>query len=110
VIREKVMSTSNPLQLWQVLEEEYEALHRELPSEYVKNRNEIIKEIEKKKTEEEKKEKEKEILPELYKAIHKADEKRSALCLSGGGIRSATFALGIIQGMAHCGVLEGVSS
>ena len=29
----------------------------------------------------------------------------SALCLSGGGIRSATFALGIIQGLARFGLL-----
>src|SRR5687768_1966009 len=32
--------------------------------------------------------------------------KRSALCFSGGGIRSATFGLGILQGLAarsvHC--------
>ena len=30
----------------------------------------------------------------------------TALCLSGGGIRSATFALGVIQGLAERGVLE----
>jgi Patatin-like phospholipase len=30
----------------------------------------------------------------------------SALCLSGGGIRSAAFALGVIQGLARCGVLD----
>lgn len=29
----------------------------------------------------------------------------SALCISGGGIRSATFALGAIQGLAHSGLL-----
>src|SRR5437660_9997965 len=30
----------------------------------------------------------------------------SALCISGGGIRSATFALGAIQGLAERGLLE----
>ena len=30
----------------------------------------------------------------------------SAVCLSGGGIRSATFALGVLQGLAHLGVLR----
>jgi Patatin-like phospholipase len=30
---------------------------------------------------------------------------RAALCLSGGGIRSATFALGVVQGLARHGVL-----
>jgi hypothetical protein len=31
---------------------------------------------------------------------------RSALCLSGGGIRSASFALGVMQALARFGVLE----
>jgi hypothetical protein len=30
----------------------------------------------------------------------------SALCLSGGGIRSSTFALGVLQGLAYVGVLD----
>jgi hypothetical protein len=30
----------------------------------------------------------------------------SAVCLSGGGIRSSTFALGVLQGLAHIGVLK----
>jgi Patatin-like phospholipase len=34
----------------------------------------------------------------IYSAIHQ--EERAALCLSGGGIRSATFNLGVLQGMA----------
>ncbi len=34
----------------------------------------------------------------LYAAIHK--QETAALCLSGGGIRSATFNLGILQGLA----------
>src|SRR5690606_22582850 len=29
-----------------------------------------------------------------------------ALCLSGGGIRSATFNLGVLQGLARAGILE----
>ncbi|MBI4911848.1 MAG: patatin-like phospholipase family protein [Acidobacteria bacterium] len=39
----------------------------------------------------------------LIRAFH--DQKRSALCLSGGGIRSATFALGVVQGLAKAGAL-----
>lgn len=31
----------------------------------------------------------------------------SALCISGGGIRSATFGLGALQGLADAGVLDG---
>ena len=44
-------------------------------------------------------------LGELFEAIHGLDAKRAALCLSGGGIRSATFALGVLQGLAKLGVL-----
>ncbi|MBI2525946.1 MAG: patatin-like phospholipase family protein [Candidatus Rokubacteria bacterium] len=32
--------------------------------------------------------------------------KLAALCLSGGGIRSATFALGVLQGLARAGLLS----
>jgi len=34
----------------------------------------------------------------LYRALHARD--RSALCISGGGIRSASFALGVIEALA----------
>src|ERR1700741_407784 len=40
----------------------------------------------------------------IYSAIHK--QERSALCLSGGGIRSATFNLGVLQGLARHGLLD----
>ena len=39
----------------------------------------------------------------LHARIH--ERSTSALCLSGGGIRSATFALGVLQGLARAGVL-----
>jgi len=39
----------------------------------------------------------------LHEAIHR--QPTSGLCLSGGGIRSGTFALGVMQGLAHLGVL-----
>jgi hypothetical protein len=42
----------------------------------------------------------------LFKKIHDDAQPLSALCLSGGGIRSATFALGAIQGLAQRGILE----
>src|SRR5271170_5832218 len=34
------------------------------------------------------------------------DQPRSALCISGGGIRSATFALGALQALADHGLLD----
>src|SRR6185295_1254951 len=38
-------------------------------------------------------------------AIDNDDPPLAALCISGGGIRSATFALGAVQGLAEQGVL-----
>ena len=46
-------------------------------------------------------------LDKVVAALHK--KERSALCLSGGGIRSATFALGVIQGLAKLGKSAGDS-
>ena len=52
------------------------------------------------------------ILPGYEKSIMPKREKlaacamRSALCLSGGGVRSATFNLGILQGLARHGLLD----
>ena len=40
-------------------------------------------------------------LSQLYGAIHGLEQPRSALCLSGGGIRSACFALGVMQALAR---------
>ena len=44
-------------------------------------------------------------LAAYYRAVH-ALEDLSALCLSGGGICSAAFALGVIQGLAARGLLK----
>src|SRR5215813_129328 len=41
-----------------------------------------------------------------YEAVHGRDTPLSALCLSGGGIRSATFSLGVMQTLAHHGLLK----
>lgn len=48
-------------------------------------------------------------LAEIIKRIHhraKNGEPRTGLAISGGGIRSATFALGILQGLARKHILE----
>lgn len=42
----------------------------------------------------------------LFSKVHADSQPFSALCISGGGIRSATFALGAIQGLARLGILE----
>jgi hypothetical protein len=41
-----------------------------------------------------------------YEAVHGRTAPLSALCLSGGGIRSATFSLGVMQSLAHHGLLK----
>ena len=74
------------LPLSRVLEEEFVALHGPLPASASGVGDEAR-------------------MPALYDAIHELGEKRAALCLSGGGIRSATFALGVLQGLARAGLL-----
>lgn len=77
------------LSLCQMLEEEYVAVHgRPLPDDYPRHG------------------KEDERMAALYQLIHALPEKRAALCLSGGGIRSATFGLGVLQGLADHGLLN----
>jgi hypothetical protein len=41
------------------------------------------------------------LVKEFYAWLHENDIRRSALCFSGGGIRSATFGLGLLQGLAR---------
>ncbi len=48
----------------------------------------------------------KRLVPNLYTIIRELPQMRSALCLSGGGVRSAIFNLGILQGLARCGLLD----
>ncbi|MEA2416884.1 MAG: hypothetical protein QOI58_3541 [Thermoanaerobaculia bacterium] len=73
-----------PLPLSHVLGEEYERLHGALePRSEEQSESERLKYI--------------------FGKIHKVE--RSALCISGGGIRSATFALGVMQRLARVGVL-----
>jgi hypothetical protein len=42
----------------------------------------------------------------LYQRIHQLPVPRTALCLSGGGIRSASSALGVLQALARHGLLK----
>src|SRR2546423_7496412 len=85
----KEISPANPsLLLHEVLEAEFIALHGDLPPDYSKSSDMPTR------------------LKAIWSAIHDLPEKRAALCISGGGIRSATFGLGILQGLARCGLLE----
>src|SRR5438093_11673945 len=84
----EVLSGDSSLPLHEVLEAEFVALHGELPSDYPSSSESQTR------------------LKALWGAIHALKEKRAALCISGGGIRSATFGLGILQGLARCGLLN----
>ncbi|GIW54783.1 MAG: hypothetical protein KatS3mg082_1187 [Nitrospiraceae bacterium] len=76
-----------PFRLSQVLAEEYERLHG--------SRVDFPPEMS-----------EPERLKAIYRRIHALPHGRAALCLSGGGIRSATFGLGVIQGLARVNLLD----
>lgn len=76
----------HPLRIYEVLEEEYERLHgRPSPS-----LNTALPAEER--------------LRRIVEENHK--QQMSAICLSGGGIRSATFGLGVLQGLARNGLLS----
>src|SRR5581483_4081455 len=81
-------SGDTSLSLPEVLEAEFTALHGELPADYPGERDSESR------------------LRSLWAAVHQLKVKRAALCLSGGGIRSATFGLGVLQGLARCGLLD----
>ncbi|HEU4683838.1 MAG TPA: patatin-like phospholipase family protein [Nitrospira sp.] len=78
---------AGPFTLATVLEEEYRALHGPLPAGQPCHS-------------------EQERLTALYQAVHSLPEPRAALCLSGGGIRSATFGLGVLQSLARLSLLD----
>jgi hypothetical protein len=92
------VETQVPLWLSDVLAEEFEELHGLLreplpkpPNADLGNRDDHV---------------EASRIQLIYEQIHLLPSVRAALCLSGGGIRSASFALGVIRGLAKRGVLR----
>jgi hypothetical protein len=91
-----------PLPLWRVLLEEYRELHRPLPDAEWQ-------------AELDRRPRDRSGPPPgpaefealLHRLVHQLPmaEARTALCLSGGGIRSAAFGLGVLQGLARRGLL-----
>jgi hypothetical protein len=48
-----------------------------------------------------------EMLRSVWQKVHSLQgDGRTALCLSGGGVRSAAFNLGVLQGLARLGLLN----
>ena len=84
----EISSANASVPLYEVLEAEFVALRGELPKDYPTSAEPSVR------------------LKAIWAAIHALPEKRAALCFSGGGIRSATFGLGILQGLARCGLLD----
>lgn len=86
------VSKDPEIHLCQILEEEYISLHKVLPRDYYEENKADNKD-----------EADRLRLSAIYELIHKLpeNEKRAAICLSGGGIRSGTFALGVLQGLAR---------
>src|SRR5215470_678377 len=83
----EALSANPSVPLHEVLEAEFAALHGKLPRDYPSLTEPNAR------------------LTAIWAAVHALPEKRAALCISGGGIRSATFGLGILQGLARCGLL-----
>src|SRR5438046_2163251 len=79
---------NSSLPLHEILEAEFVALHGALPADYPSLTAREIR------------------LKAFWAAVHGLKEQRAALCISGGGIRSATFGLGVLQGLARCGLLN----
>ena len=96
-----------PLRLPTILEEEYLKLHispaadsmATLKTEYKKLAHPSFEDYPVNGSEDER-------LKAIYELIHGLPVRRSALCFSGGGIRSATFGLGVLQGLARTNLLE----
>lgn len=104
-----------PKPLFKLLEEEFQLLHGALPDGYLTEKKKIIRNVETIITDVMNGMRETEaaqgaleqlndaLVSEFYRSV---PNTQAALCLSGGGIRSATFALGVLQGLARHGLLD----
>jgi hypothetical protein len=111
-----VQESEHPLPLFQVLIEEYMGQRRargedeeglypmpEYPADSLHNQLRAYKELE---DDEARKRFNSERVGEFYRWLHTNGVRRSALCFSGGGIRSATYGLGVLQGLAGHQLLD----
>src|SRR5947209_2962543 len=92
---------AGPFELYEVLEGEYVELYGSLPANYPDAN--LPPDYPQPRDSGEAR------LTAICNLIHqraKEGRKRTALCFSGGGIRSATFGLGVLQGLARRGLLK----
>ena len=96
-----------PLSLYQVLVEEYNSQGLDPPIDLATMREQVMKRFDFVNDETELRERVNEaMVEEFYEWIRVNKVKRSALCLSGGGIQSGIFALGLLQGLARHNLIE----
>jgi hypothetical protein len=100
------VATEEPLPLWRVLEDEFRELHSkgtepEWRQLWQAEMDRIVRDSPGAAL------RPAQLEAALHHLVHQLpdDEARSALCLSGGGIRSASFGLGVLQGLARRGLL-----
>lgn len=93
------------MHLHEVLAMEFAELHGEPPPPGSSAAVPLRKDLEAEDARRIQEEEQQQHLTNIWTAVHQLREKRAALCISGGGIRSATFALGVLQGLARCGLL-----
>jgi hypothetical protein len=102
--------SKTPLHLYQVLIEEYksQANQPQVPVDFIPAKLEELGKVFERIEDEEQRQKNinDAMVAEFYRWLHANNVRRSALCLSGGGIRSGTFALGLIQGLARHNLLN----
>jgi len=91
--RKSRQKSEEPLEMWEVLAEEFEEAGYRLSSEF-----EIAAERYYERPSPHTQEDTDKINAALFHEFHR--EGRSALCLSGGGVRSATFGVGVLHGLA----------
>lgn len=94
-----------PIPLWKVIEDEYVALGNTLPKSYIDARARCLDQpADAQDAAPSSGRANDEILKLLYALFHERardGRRRTALCFSGGGIRSATFNLGLLQRLSR---------
>jgi hypothetical protein len=95
--RDRRGQPDTPLDLWEILAEEFEQDGKRLPVEFDVLANAAVEAKGKGLAEDAAREAARQELFQLLGA-----QPRTALCFSGGGVRSATFGLGVMQGLGTC--------
>jgi hypothetical protein len=98
------METESSRGLFEVLIEEYNAQHPEKQYTKAEKSIEAFRRLGRQ-DEEQRKRINSDEVKNFYLWLHDEKIQRSALCFSGGGIRSATFGLGVLQGLARLGLV-----